>query len=1100
MPRFGLLHITISIMLAASAAEITSAETCYQLEEQAIVSHNSPRFQNRPMYCANLPAALVAGDRPLLRYAHTPYVMGTAMLAVARGDRAVWLHDFDQRVGRYRPGHMSWTLQDAGFEGLSIRLEAVTLAKGAGFALKMHVEGAHRGDRLIWTFGGAQPAGGRLTLWAVDVETHPAMLNQSFNPADCENNECIVMDDIFVLTPPVNPDPNDPSAWVTAGTCTLATRSRIADADAWADPQKLLHSSGRQRPIYCAVGNLSILPTDIHWLIRSNNEAPEDLGNWLKDPAGQFERGLARIDRITGQIDLDTPDERFDFLAPTLCYAIESTWYPPVYVHGAMSWNIPFPGWRTLYGPTAYGWHENVRREGHYYIDAQTRESDLTEFKADPNLGLTQQAHNSRFYGKGRINRDQHMYNFQEVFFDQMIHQWRWTGDAELEKILLPALELHLEYNRECFDPDGNGVYESYINVWASDSVWYNGAETAQSTAYAYTGYRAAAEMARRAGEAEKAAAYQKRAKQINTAMHESLWMPDKGYLAESREAVNLRRVRDDPCLYTIFLPIDAGMMDPFESAGMLYFTEWGLERTARTAGGEMCWQSNWVPYIWSVRELAIVESAHLALAYYQTGLGDEAWKLVEGCFADSILNSRVPGGIQLYDGGTDFNGPTSMLARVMIEGLFGYRPDRPDNVIHIRPQLPSQWDRASVRTPDFALEYVDQDNTIACTLELADPAPVELALPVRARGIKTFTCNGQPVEWRCEPGFEKSWIVADLPAEKHARVELVMSELLPPTRLETFKARPMELINDSSLGKILEVRDPDGALDEISAKENGLNATITGNVGHHLVFKRLQVGELEQWERIKIVINDPQADAERRSHLVESVPEDARWETIDLNEAFNGDVREIYKQQYLSPRPDTCSAQIGTDGFSPWTCYHWKMGAPEIKLNLVEGLLKEGRLITPQKVPFARPTGDKNIAFTSLWDNWPDSLDFDVHKKAEAVWLLVAGSSNCMQTGLANGVIRLHYADGQSDEIELVHPDNYWSLEANYDYDRHGFCLPKNPPPSVILGEHCRAMLYNYRLKKEATLARIEIETLSPEVVIGLMGATLMNPASEQE
>jgi len=205
--------------------------------------------------------------------------------------------------------------------------------------------------------------------------------------------------------------------------------------------------------------------------------------------------------------------------------ALDGAWYPPYYTHGAMVWNGPMPGWRRLYGPTVYGWHENVKTEMKYYLKSQVLDSSYTKPKADPNYGLTLQAPDSRFLGKGRITAHHSFcYDMQSVWFDTLVHAWRWTGDAELEALLRPALELHLEWQRDCFDPDGNGLYESYANAWATDSAWYNGGEGDQTTAYAYRGYLAAADMARRAGDRETERRHRERAKLIRGNMSRKSW------------------------------------------------------------------------------------------------------------------------------------------------------------------------------------------------------------------------------------------------------------------------------------------------------------------------------------------------------------------------------------------------------------------------------------------------------------------------------------------------------------------------------------------------------------------------------------------------
>ena len=56
-------------------------------------------------------------------------------------------------------------------------------------------------------------------------------------------------------------------------------------------------------------------------------------------------------------------------------------------------------------------------------------------------------------------------------------------------------------------------------------------------------------------------------------------------------------------------------------------------------------------------------------------------------------------------------------------------------------------------------------------------------------------------------------------------------------------------------------------------------------------------------------------------------------------------------------------------------------------------------------------------------------------------------------------------------------------------------FCLPEKMPQLVELGENCTAMLLNRRLRKGVEVESISLETLSQEVVVGLMAVTMMNP-----
>jgi hypothetical protein len=164
---------------------------------------------------------------------------------------------------------------------------------------------------------------------------------------------------------------------------------------------------------------------------------------------------------------------------------------------------------------------------------------------------------------------------------------------------------------------------------------------------------------------------------------------------------------------------------------------------------------------------------------------------------------------------------------------------------------------------------------------------------------------------------------------------------------------------------------------------------------------------------------------------------------------------------------------------------------------NVPQMLNAEGRIQTVRGVPFAQSAADKNAAIVSLWDNWPNHVSVDVNERGRALWLLVAGSTNPMQTRIANATVRLEYADGVEETIDLVPPLNFWSLSpygnADYNPSRDGFALPAIPPETLQLGKNCRAIALNRRLRPDVALKNVTFEAMSQEVVIGLMGLTIM-------
>jgi hypothetical protein len=1086
----------------------------YAVEDDAIVSHNGARFFNRPLYAPNIPAMAFAGDKPQLRLIDAEYCYGTLLLGYARGESSKWLHEFGTITTRFYPARVVWEMSDSSIEGVRIRCEAAAFAVGNGMTLKFSVEGAQTGDKVVWAFGGGTPkrpdSGVPTLIWELDPSFQPAQTIKGLTPELCAGNRVQASGEAFVLTPPLSkgyPDQatyalGSPSERSAFGSCSEKSNPSVGDANALGLPLALIRSKASDLPMVYGKFSATEAGGPVYWAIQAEktDQAESFLrsGKGLSNLPALHEQAVKRAFDFANRVVIDTPDPALDTAVAFQAAALDGAWYPPYYTHGAMVWNGPMPGWRRLYGPTVYGWHENVKTEMKYYLKSQVRESGYTRPLADPNYGLTLQAPNSRFLGKGRITAHHSFcYDMQSVWFDTLIYAWRWTGDAELEALLRPALELHLEWQRDCFDPDGNGLYESYANAWATDSAWYNGGEGNQTTGYAYRGYLAAADMARRGGDTEIERRHRSRAELIRRNMR-ILWMESEGCPAEYREALGYRRLHPEPCLYSIFLPIDADLFNRVETVQALNYTEWGLQRDVSPLGGELCWTSNWVPWHWSLRELYPGENYHLALAYYQTGMAADGWKLLMGNYREGLYNSVVPGAVSHKSCGTDFSDSSTMFCRLIVEGLFGYVPDRPNSLVVFRPQFPQDWDYASIRTPDFEFKYQRATESLTWRVTMVQPAPMEFRIPVSAKSVRTVTVNGVPAKWRTEAGFGRSVIVVRGPAGREAEVCVKWEGGIPSDPSQPVAAAVGQSVElRVPQGEIVEVIDPTGLLRDMLIDGAMVRATVM-HAGNVVVMARVKTGDLEQWHIFKMKVKDPYAEAQKSAQTLAAPPADASWNPINLSGVLNCDVRDVYKQKYLTPRVQTCSTQLATDGFSPWTFTLWQCKPPLIDLSKVPGLLGEkGLLQTPQGVPFLWPGDGKNIAFTTQYDNFPNAVRVPVGRSGRAAWFLVAGTTNPFQTKIANAVLRLRYADGVEEALELVPPQNYWMVsdkEWYYRKDVDAFCLPKVDPPMVQLGNECRAMVLNRVMRPGVVLESVELETLSQEVVVGLMGLTIMN------
>jgi hypothetical protein len=1052
----------------------------YTADQGAFVGERGRRYNNRPLYCNQISAIVVTGDRPLVRFGVGGELGGTFIAALRRHGTAIWLHQAARIATRYRPDHMQWTVGDPAWGVTTLVLDAVPTASGPGMALRLHVDQAQPGDALVWAFGGAHRCGGVLGTWDVSTHDREPLLDIGFVPADCQGNVLDLGSRPLTIRDGAHAAPDQGSSVL----CSRTDGVQVGDAARWTDAGAMLAGSASAEPIACGVIPLAAAG-DIAWAMRELGSAvpAAEAG----DPMVAYAAGLARCEAIGTRVVVDTPDARLNAMVGAANAVEDGVFRDGIFTHSGMRWGVALIGWRCMYGGTAFGWHDRIKTEARLCLAQQITVSDKVRPQALERTGLSCQSMDSRLFGKGRVNIHQTWhYDMQSQFFDQLIHAWRWTGDAELERMLRPALELHLEYIHDCFDPSDCGLYEAYANSWPTDDQWYNGGGTAEETAYAYAGNQAALEMAQRAGDAAAVALHSRRLDQIRTAFQHRLWVADQEHVGSYVEQGGHQRLHPDSWLYAIFCPIDARLLSLEQAEQSLYYTEWGLEREVEPYGGERCWTSNWVPSYWSLREMWPGDNYHLALAYFQTGLAEEGWNVLRGTFPRMAFYGPCPGDLGHPNGGTDFNDCTSMFSRCVVEGLFGYRPNYPNQLVTIAPQLPAAWPHAAITTPDVQLTCTPT----TCRIELTQPAPIDLRLPIRARAVTGVTVDGHAASYELLPGFGCSIVHLRLPRSTSAAVAVSIAEPLPQATATVIA---------TTLGTPLTLTVP-----EATAVQQA--AVVPTTPGHHVVDSVVLIGQAPQRRQFKIAIADPAGDAARAAAAYATLPAHATWATQDISSACNGDVRTIFQQRYLSPRPNTCSLRLAIDGYSTW---QMSLGAghvpPTIDLTGVPALLHDGILLTPQGIPFAWPHGERNIAFTSLWDNWPHAVTVPVHGAAEGIAVLVCGSTNPMQCRIANAQLQLRYADGVVDLVDLVPPLNFWSLCAfgmgrtdpgrDYDYVRDGFCLPATPPRTVQLGGNCRAVIIAHRLRPGIPLVSLTVESLSQEVIIGLMGATLINP-----
>ncbi len=800
-------------------------------------------------------------------------------------------------------------------------------------------------------------------------------------------------------------------------------------------------------------------------------------------------------------------------------------------------------------------------------------------------------------------------YDMNMVFIDALLRHLLWTGDEAFAKKMWPVIQRHLAWEKRCFDRDG--LYEAYAAIWASDALEYNGGGAAHSTAYNEYANRMAARIARWIGEDAKP--YETEADRIHQAMQNKLWLPDRGWYAEYQDVMGEKLIHPAAALWTIYHSIDSEVPNPFQAWQCLRYLDTSIAHIPVRGpgvpkaddGGNLYLlpESNWMPYMWSLNNVVTGENTHTALADWEGGRPEEAFKIFKGTMIDTMYSGMTPGNVpnlqasDPYRGEsyTDFGDPLGITSRAFVEGLFGIRPDGIVGEVLIDPGFPMSWDHASINAADYAYDFKLQGRTENWKVESKFDAPMKLKLKLRARGdgVESVTVNGKEAKWEnvaASVGWPRIEITTPEAALKY-EVKVTWRGEMPANAVGpavVAQGTPFGVkVSPAVLGTIL---DPQKTLDDVQTEADGFWAKAVGTLGARTAFAQVKQGDLSWWMPVEFEIrpafeivqtdSDKQDAADFRFRLRNNttqaidgpigfsyadgtlrepmkiaplsesnevvLPANAvvpggrgaapgttpitidfgngrsiqgsllNWqvhapaggfEMVDMGGVFNDAVTKIFLNEYLSPRPTTCSLQIPLHGLGDWTGPTKTYDVDDRGLRRAAG--KAGVYTLPNGVPFKTPgtSGTRNIAFSSQWDNYPKQVTVPLAGNAKHMYLLLAGSTTPMQSQLENGEIVVTYDDGTTEKLALRNPTNWWPIDQNYRIDDFAFRRPEPIPMRVELGTgdaYCpqdhelspggAATVLDMPLNQTKTLKSVTLHTEAYEIVMGVMGVTLQH------
>lgn len=741
------------------------------------------------------------------------------------------------------------------------------------------------------------------------------------------------------------------------------------------------------------------------------------------------------FETLSKRVTFNTPEPMFNTLGSVLSLAADGVWDGETWLHGAIGWRMPLAGWRAGYLGDVLGWNDRAVSHFNAYANSQVTDVPATipSPSQDPamNLARAEKKWGTQMYSNGYIcrnpnrNDQMHHYDMNLNYMDELLWHFQYDADTAYMRKMWPVITSHLAWEKRNFDKDNNHLYDAYCCIWASDALYYNGGEVTHSTAYNYRGNRLAAKIARMIGENPQP--FQDEADAILKAMNENLWTGS--HWAEYKDVMGLKRVHPNAALWSVYTPIDCGVGTPQQMYSCTQYVDNNIPhiKVESTDAKQEPWSfvstSNWMPYAWSINNVASAEIMHTALAFFEAGRATKGMELVKANLMDQMYLGQSPGNlgqISYYDAARgesyrDFGDNVGISARAIVQGVFGIVPQALDGLCVIRPGFPLEWDSVEVKTPYLSYIYIRSGNKGVFKINQNFTRPLRLVVRINGNG-------GDYTDYDVTDGE----VVVTVPELAEPAVDGVKSDIY----------NPYEKFNEVKTGVDMQ----------------------------------------------PVVV------------------------------PYNASVTDIFRNQYLSPRPNSTSLELPVQGIGEW-CH------PKFMVDIDDSGLRsmiDNDNIELGGVNWRMPSKGKNVLFASLWDNYPDEVEVSVGKKADGVNIMVAGSTNHMQFDIDNAMIVAVYADNTTDTLALRPPYNYCPIEQDYYVDGKAFRGAQNAPlrvslstgkvsrhlgnemgvpPTEVYGRELKggaAQILSMPLNGRKKLKAIRLRCLSNDVVVGIMAVTL--------
>lgn len=1168
----------------------------YKPNNGGFVTVNGDARFTRALYGTNTAFRIETSDVPEFGF-FMPNMGGNLQFGLMRKNESIWLNKAKHIKSTYYPGTRIYEIKDPFVGEGVISLKVLAMSNADGAVMQFSSSNLPQGTALLCMYGGASNM--RFSRNGDLGVDKPDCFDLHIDA--CKGNIYTIDKNSFVL----HYGQNTKQPRSIEGIFPENTELKTGSPFNLGSPEEVWQSNApNDKPILLAKIDLDNDKNNyLAFQLKGENSFQE------KELKTIFDKAEQKRMEIANTVQIETPDEYLNPLGGVLSVAADAIW-DNCWLHGAIGWRMPLNGWRAAYTGDCLGWHDRARVHFDNYAASQVTEvppviphpaQDTAQHCARAaKIWGTQMYSNGYICRNPNQNTKMHHYDMNQCYIDELLWHLNWTGDWEYAPKIWPVIERHLQWEKRNYDPNNDGLYDAYASIWASDALYYNSGAVTHASAYNYRANKLAACIASKIGVDPRL--YEHQAEKILKAINDHLWLSDKGHWAEYIDFMGAGNVHPAAAIWTVYHAIDSDIADIFQAYQATRYVDNQIPHIPVKAMGledegyETLSTTNWFPYSWSINNVAFAEVAHMALAYWQSGRYDEAYKLFKSSVLDGMYLGSSPGNIgqiSYYDKARgecyrDFGDPVGMYSRAIIQGLYGVRPDLLNNRLVIRPGFPSAWEYASLKTSDISFQFDKDENssTYKISKHLKQNVDIDFRINAESSHIKALLLNGSPHEWNLIENIGSPLVQVICNNSDSVELKIIW-------RGSAFEKADYQntgvCFNKwvlKSKHRISRVYDPQNILPNYHLTNNVISGELHGAAGHHTFFVQLEQGQMTWWEAVDIEIKEPfeiecfseddnlklkvknnqnvpfvgevlvnknfskalkLAGGETSSWIAiplnnsvfgtntiqvlnagggtgyEShvtnwniINQDAEYEMLSLNSCFNASVSDIFEQEYLTPRSPYTTLQIPIQGIGEW-CH------PLLTVNIDDAGLrcaaKDDVLFAPFKIPFRTvgDTSENNIAFTTLWDNFPDKIEIPLAGNARHAYLLMAGSTNHMQCHITNGKVTVSYADGSVDSLNLVNPENWLPIEQDLYTDHYAFSLKRPAPYRVALKSGIvsrnlgkdlgidqdevygreidggAGIVVDLPLDASKKLKSLSVECLANDVVVGLMSLTLM-------